>query len=54
MVWETIKRFIQEEDGPTALEYGVCLVLIIIVCVSAVTTLGSKTKSLFPDLAGYL
>jgi pilus assembly protein Flp/PilA len=41
--------FLQREDGPTAVEYAVMLALIIVVCVAAITTLGTKTNAVFAD-----
>ena len=38
-------RFLTAEDGPTAVEYAVMLALIIVVCVGAITTIGTKTSS---------
>ena len=35
-------RFLKQEDGPTAVEYAVMLALIIVVCIAAITTLGSN------------
>ena len=40
-------RFLKVEDGPTAVEYAVMLALIIVVCIAAVTTLGSNANSTF-------
>ena len=34
--------FLKREDGPTAVEYAVMLALIIVVCLAAITTLGSE------------
>ena len=39
--------FLKKEDGPTAVEYAVMLALIIVVCIAAVTTLGSNANSTF-------
>jgi pilus assembly protein Flp/PilA len=39
--------FLMKEDGPTAVEYAVMLALIIVVCISAVTTLGNNAKATF-------
>ena len=44
------KRFIQSEDGPTATEYAVMLALIIIVALTAVTTLGQKVNTIFTSI----
>jgi pilus assembly protein Flp/PilA len=43
----SIRNFIQSEDGPTAVEYAVMLALIIVVCIGAITTLGSNADSTF-------
>lgn len=42
-------RFLKKEDGPTAVEYAVMLALIIVVCVGAVTTLGTQTNSTYAN-----
>jgi pilus assembly protein Flp/PilA len=41
------KKFLRNEDGPTAVEYAVMLALIIVVCVAAVTTVGTNTRNNF-------
>jgi pilus assembly protein Flp/PilA len=43
-------RFLQNEDGPTAVEYAVMLALIIVVCIAAITTLGSNANGTFADV----
>lgn len=40
-------RFIRDESGPTATEYAVMLALIIVVAVTAISTLGSNVNSTF-------
>ena len=40
-------NFLQNEDGPTAVEYAVMLALIIVVCITAITTLGSNAQNTF-------
>ncbi len=40
-------RFLTQEDGPTAVEYAVMLALIIVVCIGAITALGSNANSTF-------
>jgi pilus assembly protein Flp/PilA len=42
-----VVSFLKNEDGPTAVEYAVMLALIIVVCITAVTTLGSNANSTF-------
>ncbi|HOA74489.1 MAG TPA: Flp family type IVb pilin [Phycisphaerae bacterium] len=49
-----IKRFLQSEDGPTATEYAVMLALIIIVALTAISTLGEKVQSIFTNVEGSL
>jgi pilus assembly protein Flp/PilA len=40
-------NFVRGEDGPTAVEYAVMLALIIVVCITAISTLGSNTNGTF-------
>jgi pilus assembly protein Flp/PilA len=40
-------NFLTNEDGPTAVEYAVMLALIIVVCITAITTLGSNANNTF-------
>ena len=44
-------RFLKAEDGPTAVEYAVMLALIIVVCIAAITTLGSNASTTFNKVA---
>ncbi len=39
--------FLKREDGPTAVEYAVMLALIIVVCITAISTLGSNANATF-------
>jgi pilus assembly protein Flp/PilA len=43
----TMVEFLKREDGPTAVEYAVMLALIIVVCIAAITTLGSNASQTF-------
>jgi pilus assembly protein Flp/PilA len=43
--------FLKKEDGPTAVEYAVMLALIIVVCIAAITTLGSNANNTFSNVA---
>jgi pilus assembly protein Flp/PilA len=43
--------FVNREDGPTAVEYAVMLALIVVVCIGAITTLGSNAKATFNNVA---
>ena len=44
-------NFLKNEDGPTAVEYAVMLALIIVVCITAITTLGSNANNTFSYVA---
>ena len=46
-----VRRFLADEDGPTAVEYAVMLSLIVVVCLSAITTIGTKASSVFSKVA---
>jgi pilus assembly protein Flp/PilA len=39
--------FLKNEDGPTAVEYAVMLALIIVVCIAAISALGSNASTTF-------
>ncbi|MGL4550920.1 MAG: Flp family type IVb pilin [Gemmataceae bacterium] len=47
----TLKAFLEDEDGPTAVEYAVMLALIVVVCIAAITTLGNNANSTFSNVA---
>lgn len=50
----SVKRFLVSEDGPTAVEYAVMLALIIVVCLAAVSTVGTRANEKFTAVGGYL
>ena len=43
--------FLKREDGPTAVEYAVMLALIIVVCIAAISALGSNAQGTFNKVA---
>ena len=43
--------FYRREDGATAVEYAVMLALIIIVCLTAISTLGNNANNTFKTLS---
>lgn len=49
-----VQRFLASEDGPTAVEYAVMLALIIIVCLTAITSIGTNANQTFQDVADQL
>lgn len=42
-----VQRFLTSEDGPTAVEYAVMLALIIIVCLTAISSIGTNANATF-------
>ena len=46
-----VRRFLKNEDGPTAVEYAVMLALIIIVCLAAITAVGTQASAQFNNIA---
>ena len=53
-VTNKIRRFLVSEDGPTAVEYAVMLALIVIVCLSAIGSIGTNAKTTFTNVANSL
>jgi pilus assembly protein Flp/PilA len=44
-------EFMKKEDGPTAVEYAVMLALIVVVCIAAITTVGTNANNTFSSIA---
>jgi len=42
-----VSKFVREEEGATLAEYGLLLALIAVVCLIAITALGTKISSMF-------
>ena len=49
-----ILRFMQEEDGTTAVEYGLMVALITAALVASVTLLGGNLATAFTTVAGII
>ncbi|HYV34257.1 MAG TPA: Flp family type IVb pilin [Gemmataceae bacterium] len=47
---QAVVNFMKREDGPTAVEYAVMLALIIVVCITAITALGSNANRTFTSV----
>jgi pilus assembly protein Flp/PilA len=47
---DRVVEFLTAEDGPTAVEYAVMLALIIVVCIGAITALGSNANATFTNV----
>jgi pilus assembly protein Flp/PilA len=54
LLTKRVFEFLQSEDGPTAVEYAVMLALIVIVCLTAISSLGTSTKTTFENISGSL
>ena len=48
---QKVQRFLVSEDGPTAVEYAVMLALIVIVCLTAISSVGTKASTTFTNIA---
>ncbi len=48
---ECVVDFMKREDGPTAVEYAVMLALIIVVCITAITALGTNANKTFTSVS---
>src|SRR5256885_2334884 len=46
----TVVQFLKKEDGPTAVEYAVMLALIIVVCIAAITAIGTSANQTFSSV----
>jgi pilus assembly protein Flp/PilA len=44
---QSLISFLKDESGPTAVEYAVMLALIIVVCITAITALGTNAQNTF-------
>ena len=51
MFLKKLKHLLKSEDGPTAVEYAVMLALIVIVCLTAINSLGTNAKTTFSNIA---
>jgi pilus assembly protein Flp/PilA len=49
-ITRNVVNFLKREDGPTAVEYAVMLALIIVVCITAITTLGTNANKTFTSV----
>ena len=47
---QTLRNFIQNEEGATMVEYGLMLALIAVVCLAAVAIVGNETSDTFTNV----
>ena len=45
-----IKRFVRDEEGVTMVEYGLLAALIAVVCIAAITVVGTKLDAVFDHI----
>jgi pilus assembly protein Flp/PilA len=48
------QRFLVSDDGPTAVEYAVMLALIVVICLTAIRSIGTNANATFETVAGEL
>jgi pilus assembly protein Flp/PilA len=41
--WNRVKRFLVAQDGPTAVQYALLLLLAILTCLTIITAIGQRT-----------
>ena len=49
-----VSRFLKDESGATAIEYGLIVALIAVVIIAAVTTIGNKLNTDFTTVGNKL
>jgi len=47
-------KFARDEEGASLVEYGLLLTLVAVVCIAAVTTLGTSISNMLNSLAGLI
>jgi len=47
-------KFARDEEGASLVEYGLLLSLVAVVCIAAVTTLGTSISDMFTKLANLI
>ena len=51
---EKMKRFLKEEEGVTAIEYGLIAALIAVIIIGALTTIGTNMNAKFTTVGNAL
>lgn len=51
---QRVRRFAESDGGPTAVEYAVMLALIVVVCLAAIQSVGTKANTTFSHVASSL
>ncbi|HLW92767.1 MAG TPA: Flp family type IVb pilin [Roseiarcus sp.] len=53
-MFSSLKKFVRNESGATAIEYGLIASLIAVVIIATVSTLGNKLSTTFNEVASNL
>lgn len=53
-MYQLVKKFLSNESGATAIEYGLIAALISVVAITAMTTLGDNLKTTFNNVGAEL
>jgi pilus assembly protein Flp/PilA len=53
-LYSSFQKFVRGEEGATMVEYGLMLALIAVVCLAAVTTVGTGAKTMFTSVSASL
>lgn len=53
-LYESMMTFLRKSEGATMVEYGLMLALIAVICLVAVTNVGTGAQSMFTSVAGSL
>jgi len=51
---QSLKKFVRDEEGVTAIEYGLIAALIAVVIIGAVTTVGTQLTKVYNAIAAAL
>lgn len=49
-----LRKLVWKEEGAALVEYGLLVALIAVVCIAAITLLGTNIRDMFDTLAGLL
>lgn len=49
-LFNQFRRFLRDDNGPTAVEYAFMLGLILLVCIVAIRTIGSRTNIIYQEV----
>lgn len=51
---KTLRKMLRDENGVTAIEYGLIAALLAVVCIGAFTSVGNALSTTFTGIAGKL